>query len=317
MKFKDIPVDQLFQGENVRSEADEELGDLMESIERYDLLTPIIVVPENGRYKIVAGHRRFSAMKARNEATVPCVIHTDLSQSQIPFVQLIENVQRKEMSAHELVQIFDRMKAATPGLSNAAIGRLIGKSGEWVGLQYKAEGVYQSLADQGVSPEVIEDIPDTVLRKMAKVTKPRERKKIAQKVAETPTGKAKVVEQARSYTVQKQVKDPEKEEFWNHVRFSVQAESDHCLIITTKDRFSNQRVQHYLQDIMFEEMFSGEVIVISWSKQWGGHKVHPYMQDTREIPYLAGWTSLLEDLEARGYDPRSARFHIRKKRSTL
>lgn len=319
MTFKDIPIDKLFVGENIRTEADGELGELMASIERYDLLTPPIVIPEDGRYKIVAGHRRYEAMKARNEATIPCVIHTDLSRAQIPFIQLIENVQRKDLSAHELVQIFDRMKEETPGLSNAAIGRFLGKSGEWVGGCYKAESVYEELISKGVEPEVVNDIPDTILRKMRNVKKPKERKSIAKKVATVPRGesKAKVVEQAKSYHGEKRAKDPEGESFWNRADFSYQKNSDHSFIITTKNRVATWKMERFLSSLIFEEIGNGETLIVRWSRHYGGLKPFPYNDETRRLMYGQIWNEFERILEENGFDRETIRLFVRRKKEEV
>ena len=88
MIFKHIPLETIVTKENIRSEADDELGDLMNSVERYDIIQPILVVPEDGKYVIVVGHRRFAAMKARNEATIPCVIRDDVVEGDRVWIQL-------------------------------------------------------------------------------------------------------------------------------------------------------------------------------------------------------------------------------------
>jgi len=93
--FKEIPIDKIIVNKNIRTDPDGELGGLMETIEKYDLLQPVLVMPKDDHYELISGHRRLNAMKARNEATVPCVVRNDFSEKSIPFIKLIENVQRK------------------------------------------------------------------------------------------------------------------------------------------------------------------------------------------------------------------------------
>jgi len=176
--FKEIPIRRIRVTENIRSDPDGELGGLMETIDRHGMLQPIVVVPRQGWYEVVSGHRRLEAMKARNEATVPCIIRDDLRERDLPAIKLIENVQRKQLSSHELVDIFEQMKAATPVLTLGAIGRMVGKSPTWVALKYRAAKIYNNLIDQGVPEEAVMELTDTELQRLARVADPTERKGI-------------------------------------------------------------------------------------------------------------------------------------------
>ena len=62
MKLRHIPLNQIFITQNIRTESDNELGGLMESIERYDVLQPVLVVRRNDQYELLAGHRRYRVL---------------------------------------------------------------------------------------------------------------------------------------------------------------------------------------------------------------------------------------------------------------
>ena len=198
MTFKEIPIDNILVKKNIRTDPDGELGGLMETIERHGLLQPVIVVPRDGSYELVSGHRRLEAMRARNEATVPCIIRDDLSTRDLPMVKLIENVQRKQLSSHELVEILDQMRAATPGITLAAIGRLMGKSPTWVALKYRAAEIYANLVEQGMPEAAVGELNDTELRRLARVTDPKERGRIARR-AKGKGDIARAVKKASSF----------------------------------------------------------------------------------------------------------------------
>lgn len=149
MKFKHIPIEKIKTKDNVRFESDEELGDLIDSIEQHDVLQPILVSPQNDHYVVITGHRRFAAMKARNEATIPCIVRTDITEHDRVWIQLVENNQRKQMSAAEYVEVFERLKKSTPGLTQAKIGKLIGRSTSWVRTQYEAARLAGTLVSEG------------------------------------------------------------------------------------------------------------------------------------------------------------------------
>ena len=176
MTFKHVLIDKIIPGENQREDnIDEDLTGLSESIERFDMLQPIIVTPEGGKYKIVSGHRRFKAMKLRNEDTIPCIIRTDISGKDKPFVSLIENLQRKQLTPAELVIVFDGLKKIDLTMTNSKIAMLIGKSPTWVSSQYKYVDLYDALVGEGIPSDILDSMNYEVLRNLVKVKSPKER----------------------------------------------------------------------------------------------------------------------------------------------
>lgn len=175
MKFKNISIDRIVIEKNIRSDVDGELGGLIESIEKYDLLQPILVIPKGDKYELVTGHRRFEAVKSRGEPFIPCIIRDDLSRGDLPFIKLVENVQRKQMSPCELVNLFETMMKEIPGLSKRGIARMLGKSDTWVYDKYKANKIYVSLLDSGLSEEAINDLSETDLKQISHIVDSDER----------------------------------------------------------------------------------------------------------------------------------------------
>jgi ParB family chromosome partitioning protein len=75
--------------------------ELANSIQEKGLLQPIIVSStDNGRYKIVAGERRWRACKMIKLDEISVVIK-NLSEKEILEIALIENIQRQELTAIE------------------------------------------------------------------------------------------------------------------------------------------------------------------------------------------------------------------------
>jgi ParB/RepB/Spo0J family partition protein len=138
MKFKEITIDLIYKKENIRDEAESGLDDLAESIDEVDLIHPLVVRTVGDRYELVSGHRRLIALRMQGAYSVPCIIRDDLTDEDVPFFQLIENTQRKQMSASELVRTFDEMKRTHPGLTNGQIAKRLGRSTAWVANQYGA-----------------------------------------------------------------------------------------------------------------------------------------------------------------------------------
>ncbi len=84
-----------------RKNFDEEaLEELAESIKRYGVIQPIIVVKKDGYYEIVAGERRWRASKKAGLTEIPAIIRED-NERKNKEIALIENVQREDLNAYE------------------------------------------------------------------------------------------------------------------------------------------------------------------------------------------------------------------------
>jgi ParB family chromosome partitioning protein len=82
-----------------------EIGDLSEltaSIKEKGVLEPLLVKPSRatGRWMIIAGERRWRASKAAGLREVPC-IEMDVDERAVAEIALIENMQRKDLTAWE------------------------------------------------------------------------------------------------------------------------------------------------------------------------------------------------------------------------
>ena len=83
---------------------EEAIAQLAQSIKDQGVLQPILVVPgDNGRYRIVAGERRWRAARLAGLETVPCVVR-DLDIVQQMEIALIENLQREDLNPIEVAQ---------------------------------------------------------------------------------------------------------------------------------------------------------------------------------------------------------------------
>ncbi len=167
MKFKHIPIDQIFVKKNIRNEIDEDLGGLMNSIERVDILQPILVVPRADKYELVSGHRRFAAMKARNESTIPCIIRDDLSDGDLIYVKLAENIQRKQMTAREIIAVIDEMKAKDATLTDATIAIRLGLHKEYITYKRRIWKTYCALLEGGMDAKALGELSDGDLWKLS------------------------------------------------------------------------------------------------------------------------------------------------------
>lgn len=79
----------------------EEVQDLIQSIERLGLLEPILVRKEKHGYTIVAGERRYRAVKALGWKTIPAIV-TDAPEDICYEMALAENEKRKNLNPWEV-----------------------------------------------------------------------------------------------------------------------------------------------------------------------------------------------------------------------
>jgi len=91
----------VFNHERIR-----ELGD---SIQEHGLLQPITVRPiEEGMYEIIAGERRFRAMKLLNFEETEALVRY-LTDQETAAVALIENIQRENLSSIEEARAYQKL----------------------------------------------------------------------------------------------------------------------------------------------------------------------------------------------------------------
>lgn len=133
-----LPIGQLQPGKYQPRHhfKDEFIKELAQSIEKNGIMQPLIVRPLTAQtYEIIAGERRFRAAQLVGLSEVPVVIRKDVSDQQALELALIENIQRKDLSAIEeadgyqqLIQEFSYSQeelAKTVGKSRSHITNLL------------------------------------------------------------------------------------------------------------------------------------------------------------------------------------------------
>lgn len=110
-----------------RKRFDEEaLKTLAESIKVHGVVQPIIVTREKGRYKIVAGERRWRAARMAELKTIPAIIK-DYVEKEVLEIALIENIQRQDLNPIEEAEAFQKL-VEEYGLKQEEIAITIGRS---------------------------------------------------------------------------------------------------------------------------------------------------------------------------------------------
>lgn len=80
---------------------DEEMDELVESIEKNGILVPVLVRPDvNNSYEMIAGHRRMHAAIRIGLKTIPAIVR-DLDDDEAIIVMVDSNIQRKKLLPSE------------------------------------------------------------------------------------------------------------------------------------------------------------------------------------------------------------------------
>ncbi len=77
---------------------DETIKELADSIRVHGIIQPLIVRRSDGKYKIVAGERRYRAALIAGLKKLPVIVRDDLSQRDAAEIALIENLQREDLN---------------------------------------------------------------------------------------------------------------------------------------------------------------------------------------------------------------------------
>ena len=107
----------------------ESLEALAESVQKYGVLQPIIVRPNqiiDDTYEIIAGERRWRAAKLAGLDEIPAVI-LDGDDLKIAQVAIIENIQRKDLNAVEEALAYQGLMDRF-GLTQDQVSKQVGKS---------------------------------------------------------------------------------------------------------------------------------------------------------------------------------------------
>lgn len=115
-----------------------DVNDLAASIKTNGLLTPLSVVPNGERYRVIAGHRRLAACKQAGIRAVPCFV-LQLGPLQQLEAMVTENCQREQLTVLEEADAIQGMLDL--GATTANVAHRLGRSGDYVRDRVKAASI--------------------------------------------------------------------------------------------------------------------------------------------------------------------------------
>jgi ParB family chromosome partitioning protein len=121
-----VPIEDIQPNPHQPRQTLGDLSELVASIREKGILEPILVRPQGSRFQIIAGERRFRAATEAGLAEIPCVVR-ETSDAETMEIALIENLQRKDLSAFEEADGLKTL-AETYGYTHEKMAEKIGKS---------------------------------------------------------------------------------------------------------------------------------------------------------------------------------------------
>lgn len=127
-EVKEIPVEQIvpnrYQPRTVFD--DERIEELSQTIRTHGVIQPIVVRElESGQYELIAGERRWRAVKKLNLPTIPAIVRS-MNDTQAASVALIENLQREGLTAIEEAYAYQQL-LQLHGLTQESLAQRLGK----------------------------------------------------------------------------------------------------------------------------------------------------------------------------------------------
>ena len=125
---QDISIDLIdeFPNHPFKVRMDESMMEMADSVKQHGILVPAIIRPkEDGRYEMVAGHRRMTACMIAEKEALPCLVR-DLTDEEATIIMVDSNLQREQLLPSEKAFAYKmkldaiRRQAGRPGRENSA-----------------------------------------------------------------------------------------------------------------------------------------------------------------------------------------------------
>ncbi|WP_053368617.1 nucleoid occlusion protein [Bacillus sp. FJAT-27245] len=134
---------------------DEKIEELSRTIHMHGIIQPIVVREfEGGRYEIIAGERRWRAMKKLGWEEVPAIIK-NMSDTETASVALIENLQREELSPIEEALAYGKL-LTLHNLTQEALAQRLGKGQSTVANKLRLLKLPQEVQDALLNKQISE-----------------------------------------------------------------------------------------------------------------------------------------------------------------
>jgi ParB family chromosome partitioning protein len=156
-KIVQVKLDQIrpnkYQPRTVFSE--EKIEELARTIHTHGVIQPIVIRSvDTDSYEIIAGERRYRAMKKLGWSEVPAIIR-ELDDKETASIALIENLQREELTAIEEAYAYEKL-LELHGLTQEALAQRLGKGQSTVANKLRLLKLPETIKDAILRKEISE-----------------------------------------------------------------------------------------------------------------------------------------------------------------
>lgn len=138
-----VPIDRVDPNPDQPRQAMGDLSDLVASVTEKGIIEPLIVRQRGDRYQIIAGERRYQAAVRAGVVELPVVVR-DVDDTEMLELALVENIQRKDLTAFEEAEALQSL-CARCGYTHEDLAKRLGKS---------RTSITESLSLTSIPPEV-------------------------------------------------------------------------------------------------------------------------------------------------------------------
>ncbi len=218
-EIKKIPIEKIvpnrFQPRTVFDEA--KIEELSRTIHIHGIIQPIVLREfETGKYEIIAGERRWRAMKKLGWDLVPAIIR-NLTDTETASVALIENLQREELSPIEEAIAYGKL-LELHNLTQEALAQRLGKGQSTVANKLRLLKLPQEVQDALLNKIITE----RHARSLIPLKDPEIQLKILEEIIEKNLNVKQTEERVVRFLEQKQEKPkPKRKAFSKDMRIAV------------------------------------------------------------------------------------------------
>ncbi|MCK8489988.1 nucleoid occlusion protein [Paenibacillus sp. MBLB2552] len=154
-EVRQIPVEEIvgspYQPRTIFN--DEKIDELCQTIRTHGVIQPIVVRYRNEKYEIIAGERRWRAVKKLGLESIPAILR-DFNDSQAASIALIENLQREGLTSIEEALAYQNL-IDLHQLTQESLAQRLGKSQSTIANKIRLlqlpEGVKTALMERKIT----------------------------------------------------------------------------------------------------------------------------------------------------------------------
>ncbi|NCU18264.1 nucleoid occlusion protein [Pallidibacillus pasinlerensis] len=156
-EVRQLPIEKIipnrFQPRTIFDE--EKIEELAKTIHTHGMIQPIVVRSiENDHFEIIAGERRYRAVKKLGWDTIPAILK-NFNDKETASVALIENLQREELTPIEEAVAYNQL-LEIHGLTQEALAQRLGKSQSTIANKLRLLKLPKEVQDALLTKEVTE-----------------------------------------------------------------------------------------------------------------------------------------------------------------